>query len=501
VIFHPWTVTLRHETHAPVDVPSALVYLACAVGVALLTRKRPALGVASLLVLAPFDLARYVGPTTITTLKAGVAGMLIGLAFSRPDFAVLRTAPVRVMVAAFCALLAGIALSAIHAQHLGPVVREAFKNGEYLLLFLAAILAFATDPDDRPFWRAQELAVGLVCLSALAEYLFGAHSGIFLHGHAWVVPRIAGVLEGPNQLSGYLDIALPVLVARALVQRDRALTIAIALAATTDLLTFSRAGIFGALIGVAAVIFILRPQRKLVWRYAAAIALVLALTAAAALRAGVPAGYFSLDQTTQAGDHLANRSQLWRAALTLWRTSPIVGVGGGNYELDLAEAGLPDVRTHANSLYLQSLAEGGIVGLATIVALLAATFLTLARSGVRRPLIVGALGATLALATHQVFDDMFFFPKVASVYWLVVGIAVAEIAARRLFEDRRAASPAAAGASSPKKSVTGFVSPYRLRITSRISSCAACVTMRICSSRSRSALGARIGTPRIVFPW
>jgi hypothetical protein len=70
--------------------------------------------------------------------------------------------------------------------------------------------------------------------------------------------------------------------------------------------------------------------------------------------------------------------------------------------------------------------------------------LTLARSGVRRPLIVGALGATLALATHQVFDDMFFFPKVASVYWLVVGIAIAEIAARRLFEDRRAASPSAA---------------------------------------------------------
>jgi hypothetical protein len=43
VILQPWTVTLRHETHVPVDVPSALVYLACAVAVALLTRRRPAL--------------------------------------------------------------------------------------------------------------------------------------------------------------------------------------------------------------------------------------------------------------------------------------------------------------------------------------------------------------------------------------------------------------------------------------------------------------------------
>jgi O-antigen ligase len=442
VIFHPWTVTLRHEVHVPVDTLSVLVYVACAVAVALLTRRRPALGVAALLVLAPFDLARYVGPTTITTLKAGLVGMLFGLVFfTRPEIAALRTFPVRAMLLAFGTTLLAIALSATHAQHLGAVVREAFKDGEYLLLFLGAVAAYATDPDDRPFWRTLEIAVVLVCLSALAEYVIGAHSGIVVHGAAF--PRIAGALEGPNQLAGYLDVALPVLVARALVHRDRALLLVIALAAVTDVLTISRAGIVGAALGVLVVMLVLRPFSSTAWRFAGGAALLVAVGIFIALRAGVPAGYFSLDQATSSSDHLANRGQLFRAAIALWETSPAVGVGAGNYELDLDQVGLHGVRTHANSIYLQSLAEGGVVGLAATVALFAVTIVTLARSGVRRPLVVGALGATVALASHQVLDDLFFFPKVASAYWLVVGVAVAEVAARRLFERRRAASYAA----------------------------------------------------------
>ena len=438
MIFHPWTVTLRHETHVPVDLPSALVYAVCAVAVALLTRRRPALGVAALLVLAPFDFARYAGPTTITTLKAGLVGMLLALTFSRPDLAAFRTFPVRVMLAAFAATLLAIALSAAHAQHLGAVVREAFKDGEYLLLFLGAVAAFATDPDDRPFWRMLEIAVTLVCISALAEYLVGAHSGIVVHGASF--PRIAGALEGPNQLAGYLDVGLPVLVARALVHRDRTLVLVVALAAITDVLTISRSGIVGVALGVVVVLLVLRPLGGAAWRFAGVVAFVVAAGVALALRAGVPAGYFSLDQAPQAADHLANRSQLWHAAVELWRTSPVVGVGAGNYELDLAQAGLPNVRTHANSIYLQSLAETGILGLLATLGMFAVTIVTLGRSAVRRPLVVGALGATVALAAHQTFDDLFFFPKVATAYWLVVGVAVAEIAARRLFERRRAAA-------------------------------------------------------------
>jgi hypothetical protein len=46
---------------------------------------------------------------------------------------------------------------------------------------------------------------------------------------------------------------------------------------------------------------------------------------------------------------------------------------------------------------------------------------------VRRPLVIGVLGASVALALHQIFDDMVFFPKVGELWWLVLAIGVVEV--------------------------------------------------------------------------
>ena len=42
-----------------------------------------------------------------------------------------------------------------------------------------------------------------------------------------------------------------------------------------------------------------------------------------------------------------------------------------------------------------------------------------------------ALGATLALALHQVFDLMVFFPKVGGFWWIVLGLGAGAIVAQR----------------------------------------------------------------------
>jgi O-antigen ligase len=438
---HPWTVTLRPTVHVPIDVWTALAYIVMAAIAFGATRRRPAYGIGVLIVATPLGLARYVGETSITLEKAALVGFVAALLISRPFWGVARSAPVRRIGIALGCALGAIAISGLVAEHRGDVVREFLKWIEYAMVFFACALAFAADPDDRPIWRGIGIAGTLVALSALEQYVTGANAGIFVHGAP--VPRIAGLLEGPNQLSGYLGLVLPVLVARNLLRRDARLLALIVLLAITDVLTLSRSGIVAAFVGCAVVFVVLRPPRVVRMRTVVTALALAVLAIGLAVRAGFSEEYFSLSPVPQPADHLGNRAILWHAAVVMFERSPIVGVGAGNFEDDLPEAGAPGIHTHANSVYLQSLAEGGVIMFATTLGIFGTILVTFGRGGVRVPLVTGALATTAGFAVHQVYDDLVFFPKVGIMWWILVGLAAGELGRRAIVARRQAGTVAA----------------------------------------------------------
>lgn len=409
---------------------SATLFVAVFVAAALLAARRPAYGLCALVLCTPIAFAHDIFATTITLPKCALLGVLVGLTTHAGARSSLRKSPAPLLLATLGAYVLATALTALDAAHRGAVLRETLKWIEYAAFFVAAFLCYRLDPDDAPILGATAIAALAVSLSALAQEFAGAPSGLYV-GPA-IVPRIAGLLEGPNQLSAYCSIALAALCAWAVVRRSALLGVGLTLVVLADVLTFSRAGILCGLLAVA-IVALWGGRRAWPALRPAALGAAAGLVGAGwwALYAHTPGVLrITLAPSAYAGG-VGNRGELWSAAWRMWRDHPLLGVGAGNYELELPRYGVYGVRTHANSWYLQSLAEGGTLLFLATLALVGASIGAFARRPLLRtlraqsPWVVAALAASVAMALHQGVDDFVFYPKVGGAWFLLLGIAAA----------------------------------------------------------------------------
>jgi O-antigen ligase len=410
----------------PLDPVAIAVYLVTFAVVAVLAARRPAYGVAALIVLVPFAYYRYVGDTTLTLSKVALLANVVGLIAGRRTTLALRRPAAVLFLACGAAVVAATALSIVGAAERAPVLRETLKAIEYLLLFATVIVASDADPGERPIRIACSLVVAVVAALAIAQEWTGAPSALLFEGH--VVPRVAGPLEGPNQLAGFLGIALCVVCAfalrRGVATHER---IALALGAVALVLSLSRTGVVTTALAVA-IVFAAGIAAN---RRSAALALGFGIVAGVALLGAIGYGathdlgifsHFSTSAEAERPGSVGNRSQLWRAAIVLWREHPLFGIGAGNFELELGRAGYPGLKTHANSLYLQSLVEGGIPLLLATLALVVASIARFARGPFSQPLVLAAFAASVGFGLHQVFDLLVFYPKVGELWWIVLAL-------------------------------------------------------------------------------
>jgi hypothetical protein len=122
------------------------------------------------------------------------------------------------------------------------------------------------------------------------------------------------------------------------------------------------------------------------------------------------------------------RLSLWKAAVRIYDTQKLHGTGAGTYQLYY-----PRYRTErlyvvdTHSLYLQSLAELGVVGFVAILLVVLGILGGLAARirGPDRALYAALLAATLAWAIHQAFDWDWQMPAVTLGVFMLAGLALA----------------------------------------------------------------------------
>jgi len=136
------------------------------------------------------------------------------------------------------------------------------------------------------------------------------------------------------------------------------------------------------------------------------------------------------------------RVQLWAAAWAMFTDYPVLGVGPDNFHVRFGDySGVPESKlgTHAHSMYLEALADTGVVGFAALAGLVGvAVWLGLrglvldANAGsvwVYRAALLASLTAWLV---HGLLDDLQRFWPVGLALWVILGLIArgAELASR-----------------------------------------------------------------------
>lgn len=104
----------------------------------------------------------------------------------------------------------------------------------------------------------------------------------------------------------------------------------------------------------------------------------------------------------------------WQSAVDMARDNPLLGVGLGNYETVYRQYAYPNwpwALGHAHNIYLNMLAETGLLGLVAyaglwVVVMAKAFRLTASGNLWRRGLAIGLLGAMVHLSVHNAFDSL-----------------------------------------------------------------------------------------------
>ncbi|MBV9322905.1 MAG: O-antigen ligase family protein [Chloroflexi bacterium] len=128
------------------------------------------------------------------------------------------------------------------------------------------------------------------------------------------------------------------------------------------------------------------------------------------------------------------RTELWSAALGIIRQHPLLGAGPDNFRhIYGAYLGLTawDDRVSANNLYLELLADVGVLGALAFGLLVGMPVVSMLR-GLRSPgsptqalLLAGFAASVLAYFVHGGLDSFLEFTPVYLLFWVVLGLSMA----------------------------------------------------------------------------
>ncbi|MGC9318907.1 MAG: O-antigen ligase family protein, partial [Armatimonadota bacterium] len=364
-------------------------------------------------------------------LIAGVLTLVVGLLACVA--AALGAGSMRAGVGAIAWPLGGFlawsALSTVFSVYLHAGLVSMLQLGGYVAILCVFASLFREHRWRRAGWASIAAAGAVEGIAGLREW---TQTVIFQGDLSW---RIFGTMYNPNVVAGYLLACLPAAAvvlalawhnAREDDQRPRLALIAAGFAAVIPcaalLLTGSRAGMLGAMLG-AAVLAVASPNRiRGRWVVGGLLLVVLLAVAAPPIRSRL------LSATTQSHSAIF-RWYTWVGTARMVAARPMVGFGPGTFEHAYSLYAVTGFTRMAHQTPLQIAAEAGMPALALVLAavgmLLRRMCDGLRAGGLQSVEVATGLSAMAALGLQNLVDYTWYVPAVGLTLSAAVGLALA----------------------------------------------------------------------------
>jgi O-antigen ligase len=306
------------------------------------------------------------------------------------------------------------------------------ENIVHCLLFLSLVALMQSEQDRENFWRALRVPFAIIIIASLYQILIWNYGILFrlLYPQSFLFDypfeRVSGPFEHPNTNAGFAAalfclIAIPYAVrggikGKAVFWALLALTVAVVGASGSN---GAAAGLAAALL-VYVCFFSERRFRNLTWLLVACAIGGVALLAHGGSRI----------ETSSEG-----RMLIWLASGQMFLSSPWVGRGLGSFSEWYGDYLPPEVFANhiaasAHSIYMNTLAETGIIGLCLLVALL----YNVCRDGLRcsrsprieyRYFSAAVLCFLAYFSVHGFVDQLTYHANYSVLFWAAIALSSA----------------------------------------------------------------------------
>ncbi len=231
--------------------------------------------------------------------------------------------------------------------------------------------------------------------------------------------RAIAIFPDPHMLALFLGMLFPLAVALALKERKKRWIIASCVIFLADLLTFSRGGYLGLLAGFIFLLFIFR--KVIVSRYKMALFLTsVAIFLILIIPNPLASRFFSSFNLKEGSNE--GRIAMWEKAVETIKNHPLLGVGIGNFPLEVNPLVNYRVPIYAHNTYLDIASESGILASFAWIGILFSALGAFLKRAKKNVLYLGAALSLIIFATHSLVETGIYSPVVLTLLLLILSL-------------------------------------------------------------------------------